>query len=80
MGRNSEAQQYFNKSVVLNPESPAAHFNLAATCLKKKLRECALEQFDILKTISPDLSGELCSNLFSGPVVDARNKEQRLKQ
>jgi tetratricopeptide (TPR) repeat protein len=62
VGRYSEAQQYFNKSVILNPESPAAHSNLAATCLKKKLRECALEQYDILKAISPGLSGELFSN------------------
>jgi tetratricopeptide (TPR) repeat protein len=77
LGQLSEAQESLNKAIALSPESSAAHYNLAVTCLQRRMRNCALEQYDVLKMISPELSSELFANLFSGRVVNARNLGRR---
>lgn len=77
LNKFSEAQQAFHQAIALNPESSAVHFNLAVTCLHEKARSCALEQYNVLKTLSPDLSDKLFGNLFANRVVDARRVSQR---
>ena len=70
----SEAQQSFNKALSLNPGSTAAHYDLAITCIEQNLRNCALEQYDILKTMAPDVSDRLFTALFGHRVVSVHNQ------
>ena len=77
LNKFSEAQQALHKAIDLNPESSTAHFNLAVTCIRQNARDCALEQYGVLKSLSPDLSEKLFGNLFGGRTVDARKVSRR---
>lgn len=72
-----EAQQAFHKAIDLDPDSSVAHANLAMTCMRENMRECALEQYGVLKALAPDLSDQLFGKLFSSRVVDARKLASR---
>jgi predicted Zn-dependent protease len=64
-----EAKRVFEKALSLKPESPVARYNLAMTCLALNQRDCAREQYSILKTIEPGLSVQLFDQIYQGKVI-----------
>ena len=53
----------------MQPASGAARYNLAMTCLAMKQKDCAREQYAILKTSEPGLSSRLLDQIYSSKVI-----------
>ena len=68
-----EARVNFEKAVTLAPDANAARYNLAVVCLQLKRKDCALEQYNVLKTIEPVLSTKLLDQIYSSKVVRLMN-------
>jgi tetratricopeptide (TPR) repeat protein len=69
MKKLKDAKRLFEKALSINPDSGPARYNLAVTCLAMKQKDCAREQYAILKTMEPVLSTQLLDNMHSGKVV-----------
>jgi Tfp pilus assembly protein PilF len=69
MKRNKEAKKFFEKALAIDPKSASARFNLAMTCLAMNQRDCAREQYAILKHDEPDLSTKLFQRLYSSKIL-----------
>lgn len=69
MKKLKEAKQLFEKALTLEPDSAPSRYNLAMTCLALKQRDCAREQYSILKTREPVLSTQLLYQIYSGKVL-----------
>jgi hypothetical protein len=48
-----------------------AHYNLGLACLVGKQRDCALQQYNVLKMSDSSLAESLFSEIFSGKIVNA---------
>jgi tetratricopeptide (TPR) repeat protein len=69
MKKPKEAKTVLQKALALAPESISARYNLAMTCLALKQKDCAREQYAILKTVEPGLSTQLLDQIYSSKVV-----------
>jgi tetratricopeptide (TPR) repeat protein len=69
MKKVKEARRLFEKAVSLAPSSGSARYNLAMTCLAMKQKNCAQEQYAILKTSEPELSTQLLDLIYSDKVI-----------
>lgn len=69
MNKLKDAKQLFGKAVSLQPESAPIRYNLAMTCLALKQKDCAREQYAIIKTEEPVLSTRLLDQIYSSRVV-----------
>ena len=56
-------------AVSVEPDSVAARYNLALTCLALKQKDCAREQYAILKTTDSALSTQLLDFIYSSKVI-----------
>ena len=69
MKKPKEAKKFFEKALTIDPESASARYNLAMTCLALNQRDCAREQYAILKHSEPKLSTQLFDHLYSHKVL-----------
>jgi predicted Zn-dependent protease len=69
MKKVKDARRFFEKAVSLQPGSGSARYNLAMTCLAMKQKDCAREQYAILKTSEPELSTQLLDLIYSSKVI-----------
>ena len=69
MKKLKEAKKYFEKALTIEPKSATSRYNLAMTCLALNQRDCAREQYAILKHDEPDLSTQLLDQIYRGKVV-----------
>lgn len=69
MKKLKDAKRIFEKALSLPPESASARYNLAMTCLAMKQKDCAREQYAILKTSEPVLSTRLLDQIYSSKVI-----------
>ena len=69
LNKMKDARRFFEKVVSLQPESAPIRYNLALTCLAMKERDCAREQYAILKTEEPVLSTRLFDQIYSSRVI-----------
>jgi Tfp pilus assembly protein PilF len=69
MKKLKDAKRVFQQALSKAPESPSALYNLGMTCLAMKEKECAREQYAILKTVEPGLSSRLLDQIYSSKVV-----------
>lgn len=68
-----KAENALREAVSSNPDNPVAHFNLGIVCLARQNRDCALSQYNQLKTMDHALAETLFTTLFRDRVVDASN-------
>jgi Tfp pilus assembly protein PilF len=64
-----DAKRLFEKALTIDPASAPARYNLAMTCLAMKQKDCAREQYAILKTKEPMLSTQLLDSIYSSKVI-----------
>jgi tetratricopeptide (TPR) repeat protein len=69
MKKLKDAKRIFEKALALPPQSASARYNLAMTCLAMKQKDCAREQYAILKTSEPVLSTRLLDQIYSSKVI-----------
>jgi Tfp pilus assembly protein PilF len=69
MKKPKQAKTFFEKALTLDPKSASARYNLAMTCLALNQRDCAQEQYAILKHVKPDLSDQLFDYMYSSKVL-----------
>ena len=69
MKKPKEAKKVFERALALAPNSTSARYNLAMTCLALKQKDCAREQYAILKTVDSGLSTQLLDQIYSSKVV-----------
>ena len=69
MKKPKEAKRLFEKALAIQPESASARYNLALTCLALNQKECAREQYTILKTVEPVLSTQLLDQIYGSKIV-----------
>jgi tetratricopeptide (TPR) repeat protein len=69
MKKPKEAKRVLEKALALAPKSVSARYNLAMTCLALKQKDCAREQYAILKTVDSGLSTQLLDLMYSSKVV-----------
>lgn len=69
MKRPKEAKKFFEKALTIDPKSALARYNLAMTCLALNQRDCAREQYSILKHVEPGLSTQLLDHMYSSKVL-----------
>lgn len=69
MKKLKEAKTLFEKALRAEPESAPARYNLAMTCLALKQKDCAREQYAILKTVQPGLSEQLLNQMYGSKVL-----------
>lgn len=56
-------------SLTIEPESATARYNLAMTCLAMNQKDCAREQYAILKHVEPDLSSQLLDQIYGSKLL-----------
>ena len=69
MKKLKEAKQNFQKALTIEPESATARYNLALTCLAMNQKDCAREQYAILKHVEPDLSSQLLAQIYGSKLL-----------
>lgn len=69
MNKMKDAKRVFEKALSMQPESGSARYNLAMTCLALNQKDCAREQYAILKTFEPVLSSRLLDQIYSSKVI-----------
>jgi Tfp pilus assembly protein PilF len=69
MKKLKEAKVNFEKALTIEPKSATARFNLAMTCLAMNQKDCAREQYAILKHVEPDLSSQLLDQIYGSKVL-----------
>jgi tetratricopeptide (TPR) repeat protein len=72
MRQFKNAVKSFQGAVHADPESSSARYSLAISCLNLRLRNCALQQYNTLKTLDTGASNRLFTQIFRDRVVDAR--------
>lgn len=65
-----QAKEKFYRALALYPEDPVSHYNLALTCLALKQRDCALEQYSILKDLNPEFAKQLFNQIYSNRILN----------
>src|SRR5688572_28865178 len=65
------AEEILREAVSSDPDNPIAQFNLGIVCLARKNRDCALSQYNRLKTMDHSLAKSLFTTIFRARVVDA---------
>jgi tetratricopeptide (TPR) repeat protein len=73
MRQFKDAVKSLQEAVNADPESSTARYSLAISCLNLRLRNCALQQYNTLKTLDTGASNKLFRQIFRDRVVDARN-------
>ena len=66
---SGEAKGFFEKALALAPDSTTARYNLAMSCLALNQRDCAREQYAILKTVEPELSSQLLEVIYGDEIL-----------
>lgn len=61
--RNEDALEVFKQIAASNPESPSAHYQLGLTYLKIGDKQSAMNEYNILKALSPQLADALHRSL-----------------
>ena len=69
MKKPKEAKRLFEEALALQPKSPIARYNLALTCLALNQKDCAREQYAILKTVEPVLSTQLLDQIYGSKIL-----------
>ncbi|HEX7294461.1 MAG TPA: tetratricopeptide repeat protein [Pyrinomonadaceae bacterium] len=70
MKKKREARTAYETALKLSPDTPTTlRYNLAITCLMLNNRECALEQYSLIKSSGPGLSDQLFDLIFGSKVV-----------
>ena len=64
-----DAKRVFERALAIAPDFVSARYNLAMTCLALKQKDCAREQYAILKTVDSGLSTQLLDQIYSSKVV-----------
>jgi tetratricopeptide (TPR) repeat protein len=59
-----DAIRTFKKAIEIEPDNPDAHFNLGIAYLIQEDRESAIEEYEILKDIAPEMAGKLYGLLY----------------
>ena len=72
LGRYEQAENSFGQALALNPDSAIVRLDLAAACLHRKHLDCALQQYQVLKSLDPALSTYLLKAFSNRRVLDAR--------
>ncbi len=63
LGRLEEAIDAYERAIKYNPNHTGARFNLALTYLKKNEKGAALEQYEVLRRLNPELAQKLLGNI-----------------
>lgn len=76
-GKYRDAKQALYQALHLDPELVEAHYNLAIACLTLQLRDCALEQYGILKMMEPSLSNTLYNAIYGDKLLSLKSVATR---
>jgi tetratricopeptide (TPR) repeat protein len=77
-GKFKEAMSSFQHAVELNPDSLNARFSLGLSCLAQRQRDCALEQYNVLKMSDSSLADSLFSQIFRGRILQVSPDQDTL--
>jgi tetratricopeptide (TPR) repeat protein len=80
LGQNSNAIRAFNQAIRLRPDDAEAHSHLIACYWNKGERILALQELQILKTLSPTLAQQISESLADTYILDARTQSKEKKQ
>jgi tetratricopeptide (TPR) repeat protein len=64
IGRYGEAAETLQRALLLDPELVSARYTLGVVYATKSNRLAAMEQYQILKTLAPDLGKELYKEIY----------------
>lgn len=80
LGHNSNAIRAFNQAIRLRPDDAEAHSHLIACYWNMGERILALQELQILRTLSPTLAQQISENLAAPYTLDARTRLKEKKQ
>ena len=58
-----EAIEPYKQAIKINPDSASAYFRLGAAYASSNDRDSAIEQYEILKSLDPELANELFNRI-----------------